>query len=90
MSSSASKKKVIKEFATLAGAVIIILLSIYNIYSYFENKKVLGISTVEVSTQNTKKAFWDNFLSKNPDYIPGLIKMGEVNKAKQVDPNYIN
>ncbi|MEK7550528.1 MAG: hypothetical protein AAB535_01980 [Patescibacteria group bacterium] len=66
-----------------ASVVMILLLSALNIQSYLEPKPVLGIET-----EDNEKIFWEDFLSKNPNYIPGWIELGRLDKVKQIDPNY--
>ena len=67
------------------AALFILLLSAVNIRSYQSPKKVLGAE----SQVNSEDKFWDEFLVKNPDYIPGWIEIGRVDKVKEIDPNYI-
>jgi hypothetical protein len=65
-------------------AILILILSIININSYFPQKPpVLG-----VETKNTEGIFWYDFLQKHPNYIPGWIEIGRVDKAIEIDPNY--
>jgi hypothetical protein len=81
-----SAKKVnqmIFEVLVYTFALIILILTSININSFFKPKEVLGIKTV-----NNNKEFWREFLSKNPDYIPGWIEVGELEKARTIDPSY--
>lgn len=69
--------------------IILILLSFININNYFlqntSQNKVLGLSTAQKYSD-----FWKNFLETNPNYIPGLIEIGDLSKAAEVDPNYLS
>ncbi len=65
--------------------VFILLLASINIANFLKPKVVLGIQTQDSSEQK----FWQDFLSKNPSYIPGLIETGQIDKAREIDPNYI-
>jgi hypothetical protein len=64
--------------------LFILLLTAANIGSFFSPKKtVLG-----TSTENKDTKFWEEFLIKNPNYIPGWIEIGRTDKALEIDPNY--
>lgn len=65
------------------ATITILLLSALNIENYLTPKEVLGIKTED----NTDK-FWTDFLSKNPNYIPGWIEMGRLDETRKIDPNY--
>lgn len=65
------------------ATITLLLLSALNIENYLTPKEVLGIET-----ENKEEAFWNEFLEKNPDYIPGWIELGRLDKVKQIDPNY--
>lgn len=65
-------------------AVFLLILASANLNSYFSPAKVLGTEVQD----NNEEEFWTDFLSKNPDYIPGWIELGRWDKVKQIDPNY--
>lgn len=74
----------------LTLAILIILLSIFNLQNTSVNKtKVLG-SKVEIETNEKEKEnnFWNEFQIKNPTYIDGWIELGRLDKVKEIDPNY--
>ena len=48
-------------------------------------KKVLGVET----QIDLEEKFWQEFLDKNPNYIPGWIEIGRNDKVKEIDPNYL-
>lgn len=64
--------------------LFILFLSAFNVKSSLKPKvKVLG-----VETKNNDQLFWNNFTSKHPNYIPGWIEIGRMDKVKEIDPNY--
>lgn len=65
---------------------ILILLSAININNYFTPKQVLG---ERIEVEDKDKEFWQEFLTKNPKYLPGYIELGDVKKVKQLDPNFL-
>jgi len=77
--------KVARELFICVAVLFILLLSVVNIDGFLATKKVLGIET-QVSSNQT---FWENFLNKNPNYIPGWIEIGRSDRAKEIDPNYL-
>lgn len=77
--------KVAFELLIFVSALLVLVLTAVNIKSYQTPKKVLG---AEVQINSTDK-FWQDFLTQNPDYIPGWIETGRIDKVKEIDPNYI-
>jgi len=63
---------------------ILLTLSVVNINDYSLSNNVLGIETVE----DVSGKFWDDFLSKNPDYVPGWVEIGRLDKATAINPNF--
>lgn len=64
------------------------MLSLVNIKNYLAAttvpEKVLGAEIDNNVTIN----FWNDFLSKNPEYVPGWLEIGRTDKAYSIDPNY--
>ena len=64
------------------------MLSLVNIKNYLFTEtvpeKVLGAETETDVTLN----FWNDFLTKNPEYVPGWLEIGRADKAYSIDPNY--
>ncbi len=82
---SANKvNKIVKELFIFVTIVFILLLSATNLENFQKPKRVLGIETQVVSDDK----FWEEFLSKNPNYIPGWLETGRIDKVKEIDPNY--
>ena len=75
----------IKEILLAAALLLIIVLTSININSYLSPQRV---TVLGAETQVTENSFWQDFLSKNPDYIPGWLEMGRIDKVTQIDPNY--
>lgn len=78
--------KATKEIFIYVSLLFILLLTAININNYLNPKKtkVLGLTT-----ENQEAVFWQTFLAKNPDYVPGWIETGNLNEAKKIDPNYL-
>lgn len=74
-----------KELCVYFFLLVVLLLTSINIDGYLKSKqtKVLG-----TETENKEEIFWQDFLTKNPDYIPGWIETGKIDKAMKIDPNY--
>lgn len=85
MSKTAKKinKASIQVFIFVAIVFILLLTSI-NIKNFLNPKKVLGAETTEPKHEE----FWQQFLNENPNYVPGWIEIGRIDKAKEIDPNY--
>ena len=80
--------KAAKQLFIYVALLFVLLLTVINIQSYqTPNKpvKVLG----EETQINGDQQFWRDFLIKNPNYIPGWIEVGRIDRAKEIDPNYI-
>lgn len=90
MSSITKKKKnkILKEVGFLIVIVLVLFLASFNIAEFLRPKKVLGAQTQASTSSQNEQAFWTEFLSSNPNYIPGLIEVGDIQKANKVDPNY--
>lgn len=68
------------------SVIFLLTLASSNINDYLTPKKVLG---AEIEVDNAKdEEFWRQFLTKNPDYIPGWIELGDFERVHQIDPNY--
>lgn len=91
MPKSVQKKSVSLFFLLSLFALFVLAISANNLTQYFANQKVLGIQIqvdeTEKQTQEEER-FWREFLAKNPDYIPGWIEIGNLEKVKEIDPNY--
>ena len=72
------------ELLVFVSALFILILSAANIENYQTPKKVLGAETQVIPNEQ----FWQDFLIKNPNYIPGWIEMGKTDKVREIDPNY--
>jgi hypothetical protein len=72
------------EILVITTTLFVILLTIINIENCLTPNKVLGAETSSDSDQQ----FWTDFLTKNPEYIPGWYEVGRIDKAREIDPNY--
>lgn len=68
--------------------LFILLLTSINIHNSLLPKKVLGVKTQSNIAQSNEE-FWNDFVSRHPEYIPGWIELGRSDKAKEIDPNFI-
>jgi hypothetical protein len=86
---SANKvNKVARQLFIYVALLFILLLAAVNIENYQTPGKPVKVLGTETQINNDQK-FWQDFLSKNPNYIPGLIETGRLDKVKEIDPNYI-
>ena len=74
-----------KQLIVYLVIIFVLCLTAFNVYLVSTPKKVLGVSIQE----NSQGKFWSEFLQKHPNYIPGLIEIGQIQKVKQIDPNYL-
>ena len=77
-----NKSQIIKFLFTL----FILSLTVININKYLTPTQVLGIQIENVEDDSH---FWEVFLKKNPNYLPGLVEIGEFEKVKKINPNFI-
>ena len=84
MSAKKVNKAVIEIFVFVA-ALFVLLLTVVNIDNYKAPQKVLAVET----QINSDDKFWEDFLTKNPDYIPGWLEEGRIDKVNEIDPNYL-
>jgi hypothetical protein len=81
----------IEQVVVYTAVVVILLLTMFNLQNFLRVKKVLGISinnTSDNSLDRSDREFWENFVAKNPNYIPGWIELGRIDKVTEIDPNY--
>lgn len=73
------------EAIIISVAIVILFLTAVNIATYSKPKT---IEVLGAETETNTEEFWKEFLSKNPNYIPGWIEIGQTDKALKIDPNY--
>ena len=73
------------EFYYILSLFFIGLIIASNIFLYSRptKPKVLG-----VNISNEEGVYWYQLLQKNPNYIPGWLEIGRLDKVKSIDPNY--
>ncbi len=76
--------KVAIELLVFVSALLVLILTAANIENYQTPKKVLAAET----QVNQNDSFWQDFLTKNPNYIPRWIDIARTDKIKEIDPNY--
>jgi len=80
---SSSKKSNIKKqvilFCSCCAVGLILLITGFNLNSFFNGERVLGSKTQIEESASIKlaadKEFWNNFLQENPDYFEGWIEL---------------
>lgn len=91
MSKSATRKVEPRLIFIYLTILLSLLLTAINISSYLSPVLVLGIETEAKSEEvdTSDQAFWQDFLFRNPEYIPGWVELGRYDKAREIDPNYL-
>lgn len=87
MTSAQKVNRYAKEIFIYVAFLFVLFLTAINISTFLQpkiNTKVLGIET----TDNSNTDFWKSFLDQHPNYIPGWIEIGRMDKVKRIDPNY--
>lgn len=84
------KQKIYLELIMSVAILMILVLTSLNISTFLTARKVLGTETSNPDTKSVsdETKFWEDFLVKNPNYIPGWIEIGRTDKAKEIDPNF--
>ena len=84
-------KSSIEQIAIYTAILAVLLLTMFNLQSFLGVKKILGVSitTTSINSINSpNREFWEDFVVKNPTYIPGWIELGRMDKVREIDPNY--
>lgn len=77
--------KTAKQIFVYVVILFMLLLSAININNFLQpRKQVLGIETQNIPNVE----FWQTFLKDHPNYIPGWIELGRLDRVKEIDPNY--
>ncbi len=78
------------ELGVGVGILLVLLLTSINISNYLYPEKVLGVSSRDTLGKNLsdETKFWEDFLIDNPEYIPGWVELGRLDKVEKIDPNY--
>ena len=67
--------------------ILVLILSYFNLKSYFSSSQVLGAQTNTEQPNEKAKLFWEDFLNKNPTYFPGWIELARIEKERGINPN---
>jgi len=81
--------KAARQLLIFVAALFVLLLSAINIENYQAPKKTEKVLGAEIQANSDQK-FWQDLLTKNPNYIPGWIETGRMDKVKEIDPNYLS
>lgn len=81
------KKSTVVQLLIYISILTLLVLASLNIKHFVTPVTVLGISNNK-APEDRDIAFWTNFLKENPDYIPGWIELGRIDKVLEIDPNY--
>lgn len=87
MSAKKVNRRSIQFYILAMVIVFVLLLSAINIDNYLKPRT---ITVLAAETETTNVVFWRDFLSHNPDYIPGWNEMGREDKVWSIDPNYLS
>lgn len=93
-------KKDLVYLCSCCAAIVLLLLTGFNINKFLESKKVLG-TAVDVSGIQNEKTYWLQMVSQNPTYRDGYLELAVIDntlgnkeesliyfqKAKSIDPN---
>jgi hypothetical protein len=91
MQSADSKKNIkgtVTQLVTYVVILLVLALASYNIRVYLDKQEVLGIEDTNTAPTVDDRAFWEKFMQEHPEYIPGWIELGRIDKVIEIDPNY--
>lgn len=91
MQSADSKKNtrgIISQLLTYVVILVVLILASYNIGVFLDKREVLGIEDNSTVPVKDNRAFWEKFMQEHPEYIPGWIELGRIDKVIEIDPNY--
>ena len=78
-----------KSLLIMFSVLILLLLAAFNFRFYANQQKVLGVKTEgEEALLLEEQTFWEEFLSNNPDYLPGWLEIGRLDKVYEINPNF--
>ena len=82
LSKQKKAKKQSKEIYTmsLAGSLLIISLTIFNVARVVTHNQKVRVNTVYASTSDIyhERQYWSSFLDKSPNYLPGIIRLAMI------------
>lgn len=89
---SSTAHKTVDTFLNLLvyiSILFLLLLSANNINNHLQIENVLGTESENLSQTDKYVAFWENFLSENPNYAPGWKEVERMDRVHEIDPNFI-
>lgn len=63
-------------------AILVLLLTLFNL-------QLMEKRPVKVLGATTDNSYWEEMVKKHPTYRDGWIELGRMDKAKEIDPNFI-
>lgn len=84
---TAKKDSITNQFYLYLSILFLLAISALCLKIYSNPIKVLGASSRDTQIQ-TNIEYWNSFLIENPNYIPGWIEIGRIDKVMEIDPNY--
>ena len=89
MSSTASKlKNISHQMFVYVSILLLLFLTLQNVNTFLSSDKVLSAQTEELNLSENNTSFWNGFLERNPNYVPGWNEIGRTDRVKQIDPNF--
>lgn len=97
-----AQKDLLKLIFIPIAIVLLLFLSSFNLHSYLTKGSEKTSVLSQTTSLDEQSAFWKEFLSQNPNYIPGWAEYAKINyqlenyqeanlaieKIEQIDPNY--
>ena len=68
--------------------LLLLFLTLQNVNTFLSSDKVLSAQTEELNLSENNTSFWNGFLERNPNYVPGWNEIGRTDRVKQIDPNF--
>lgn len=81
-------KESYKYLLAIFSVFFLLGLSAFCFRLYTTKQKVLGTQSEILPEKRENQSFWEDFLAKNPDYLPGWLEIGRLDKVKEIDPNF--
>lgn len=82
-------KQTLKYLLEIFSVFVLLGLSAFCFELYANQQKVLGAKT---ESENTllleEQTYWEELLNKNPDYLPGWLEIGRLDKVYEINPNF--
>lgn len=67
--------------------IIVLMLSFFNLYLINNKEKPKQITNTVLGAEKDN-VYWEQLVKKHPTYIDAWVEMGQIEKVKEIDPNY--